>query len=228
MDTSNSVIQPPAARGRIRSQGDQHGLRFVLPSGRGLGYDDHGPAEGQPVFYFHGVPSSRLDLHQFASEALAERLGIRVIAVDRPGCGRSDFQSGRTIADWPADVATLADGLGIERFAALGWSGGGPYALACARALPQRVSTAALVSSVGPHDVPGLTDAMSRESLRFFDLNRDRPRIGRLIDRLMPCRARFFAGEGHISLIGAHTRPARRLAPTARRGEITPTLTLGR
>ncbi len=138
-----------------------------------------------PVFYFHGVPSSRLDFLMFGSDSLAERLGLRVVAVDRPGCGESDFQRLRKIVDWPADVLVLADSLGLDRFSVLGWSGGGPYALACAATLAGRVSTATVVSSLGPFDVPGLTSAVSSASMRFFRLNRDHPAVGRLFDRLM-------------------------------------------
>lgn len=161
------------------------GRRFSLSDGRVLGYDEHGPLDGQPVFYFHGVPSSRLDFHIFGSSALAQRLGIHIIAVDRPGCGLSGYQQGRRLSDWPADVVALADELGFGRFAVLGWSGGGQYALACARLTPERVTSAAVVSCMGPHDVPGMTDGISPQSARFFKLNRDRPVMGRILDRLM-------------------------------------------
>lgn len=166
------------------------GRRFALPDGRVLGYDDHGPADGLPLFYFHGVPSSRLDLRMFDGAAVAERLGIRVIAVDRPGCGLSDHLRGRGLSDWPADVAALADDLGLDRFAVMGWSGGGPYALACAHAMPERITAAGVVSCMGPHDVPGLTVGINPQSMRFFTLNRDRPVVGRLVDRFMALGAR--------------------------------------
>lgn len=126
----------------------------------------------------------------FGGNALAERLGARIIAVDRPGCGQSDCRSGRRLSDWPADVAALADHLGISRFAVMGWSGGGPYALACARAIPERVTMAAVVSCMGPHNVSGLTDGINPQSMRFFRLNRDRPVVGRLLDRFMALGAR--------------------------------------
>jgi pimeloyl-ACP methyl ester carboxylesterase len=166
------------------------GRRLALPGGRAVGYDEHGPADGHPIFYFHGVPSSRLDFQMFGGTALAERLGVRIIAVDRPGCGQSDYLHGRQLSDWPADVAALADDLGLSRFAVMGWSGGGPYALACARAIPERVTTAAVVSCMGPHNVSGLTDGINPQSMRFFKLNRDRPVVGRLLDRFMALGAR--------------------------------------
>lgn len=79
---------------------------------------------------------------------------MRVIALDRPGFGRSDFQKGRSIGDWPNDVAEVADQLGIERFAVLGESGGGPYAAACARKIPHRLTKAGIVSGWGPATAP--------------------------------------------------------------------------
>lgn len=159
--------------------------QFELPDGRSLGFDEYGPADGRPVFYFHGVPSSRIDFNMFGSPELIEQLGIRLIAVDRPGCGMSDIQPGRRVEDWPSDVAKLADGLNISRFAVLGWSGGGPYALACAEALPKRITAAAVVSGMGPHNVDGLTEGINAQNMRFFKLNRDHPLMGRLMDRLM-------------------------------------------
>jgi pimeloyl-ACP methyl ester carboxylesterase len=129
--------------------------RLALPGGRILGYDDHGPPAGVPILLFHGTPSSRYDWYLFGNRALAERLHVRVIAVDRPGVGVSSFQPGRRIGGWPADVTALADALGLGRFAVLGYSGGGPYVLACARQMPERLIAAGIVSGTGPYDVPG-------------------------------------------------------------------------
>ena len=107
--------------------------QFTLPDGRSLGYAAYGDPQGKPLFFFHGFPSSRLEA-QF-TEGVAGRLGARIIAIDRPGFGRSDFKKERRIRDWPDDVLALADALGIDRFAVLGVSGGGPYAAACAHVL---------------------------------------------------------------------------------------------
>jgi pimeloyl-ACP methyl ester carboxylesterase len=76
--------------------------------------------------------------------------GLRYIAVSRPGFGRSDACPGRRIADFPDDVEHLADRLALERFAIVGVSAGGPYAIACARALPDRAVATAAVSSLSP------------------------------------------------------------------------------
>jgi pimeloyl-ACP methyl ester carboxylesterase len=119
-----------------------------LADGRRLAYREYGASGGQPLFYFHGWPGSRLDFAP--NDDAAAAAGVRVIAVDRPGIGGSDPLPGRSVLDWPADVAALADALAIERFAVLGFSFGGPFARACAYAMPERVSLAVLVSAVGP------------------------------------------------------------------------------
>jgi len=119
-----------------------------LPDGRDLSYAEYGDPAGRPVFAFHGVIGSRL-LWSLCDDAAADR-GIRLVAPDRPGFGRSEFQRGRSILDWPADVCALADHLDIDRFGVTGFSGGGPHAVACAHAVPERVRGVSLVSTVTP------------------------------------------------------------------------------
>ncbi|MBI5289192.1 MAG: alpha/beta hydrolase [Chloroflexi bacterium] len=119
----------------------------TLRDGRKLAYAEYGRRLGSPVFYFHGTPGGLLE-GRFLDEA-ARLQDVRLIAVDRPGYGSSDFKKGRRLTDWPADVADLADALGIERFGVVGLSGGGPHAQACAAAMPERVTTAAIVSGAG-------------------------------------------------------------------------------
>jgi pimeloyl-ACP methyl ester carboxylesterase len=85
----------------------------------------------------------------------------RIIAPDRPGYRNSAFQPERKIADWARDVAVLADHLGLGRFAILGVSGGGPYALACAWRIPQRISGCALVCPLGPVYVKSMLAKMN-------------------------------------------------------------------
>jgi pimeloyl-ACP methyl ester carboxylesterase len=136
------------------------------PDGRLLSFREYGAGVGSPVFYFHGWPGSRLD---FAlNDGAATAAGVRVIAVDRPGIGGSDRQRGRRVIDWPADIAALADALGIDRFAVLGFSFGGPYARACAFALPERVALAVLVSSPGPFDDPAAGERLLQRPLRLM------------------------------------------------------------
>ncbi len=127
-------------------------LTVRLRDGRRLGWAEYGDPDGHPVLYFHGWPGSRVEAKLFTT--LAGPLGCRVIAVDRPGIGLSDFQHHRSLLDWPDDIRQLADHLGFERFSVFGLSGGGPYAAACAYRIPERVSSAALVSAMGPVDDP--------------------------------------------------------------------------
>jgi len=116
---------------------------LLLHDGRTLAYTDLGSPSGPVVMYFHGAPSSRLDLAYFEDD-LADR-DVRVVSADRPGFGRSSPQRGRRREDWPADVAALADHIGVHRFAVMGLSSGGPYAVTCAALLPDRVTAAAIV-----------------------------------------------------------------------------------
>jgi pimeloyl-ACP methyl ester carboxylesterase len=129
-----------------------------LSDGRRLAFCEYGAADGPPAFFFHGWPGSRLDFA--ANDAAAAAVGVRVIGVDRPGIGGSDHQRQRTVLDWPNDIAALADSLRLERFAVFGFSFGGPYARACAYALPERVTRAGLVSCLGPIDDPAAKRGM--------------------------------------------------------------------
>lgn len=122
--------------------------QMILGDGRRLGYAEYGDPRGTPLVYLHGFPSSRLEAG--LCQAAARRRQVRVIAVDRPGYGLSEFQPGRRIGDWPDDVMALTQALGIERFALLGVSGGGPYALACAWKIPQPLTAVAVVCGLGP------------------------------------------------------------------------------
>jgi pimeloyl-ACP methyl ester carboxylesterase len=120
----------------------------TLRDGRRLAYAEYGDPAGAPVFYFHGTPGSRYEAC-FVADA-ATRRGARIIAVDRPGFGRSDPKRGRTLLDFADDVGEFADILGIDRFAVAGLSGGGPYVEACAIRMPDRVTSGAIASGAGP------------------------------------------------------------------------------
>jgi pimeloyl-ACP methyl ester carboxylesterase len=94
------------------------------------------------------------------NDAAALAADMRVIAIDRPGIGGSDPQPHRQVLDWRADVVALADSLGIDHFAVLGFSFGGPYARACAYALPDRITRAGLISCLGSVDDPAAQRGM--------------------------------------------------------------------
>lgn len=139
---------------------------------RRLGYAEHGVAGGPPVVYFHPTPGSRFGIFGDAPR----RAGVRFVAAERPGYGLSDPRPGRRLLDWAADVEQLADALGLERFAVLGVSGGGPHALACGYALPQRVQAVGLASSPGPYfDEPELSELLHDERRAFVELARRDP-----------------------------------------------------
>ena len=87
-------------------------------------------------------------------------MNIRLIVVERPGYGLSDFAPNRTLLDWPDDITQLADTLGLEQFSVMGYSGGGAYALACAHRLVNRINNVVLLSSAAPFDIPDLMNDM--------------------------------------------------------------------
>ncbi|MFC8089040.1 alpha/beta fold hydrolase [Streptomyces sp. NPDC057301] len=122
--------------------------------GRRLAVEISGDPGGSPVFLLHGTPGSRLG--PAPRPMLIYHQRVRLITYDRPGYGPSDRLSGRRVAHVSADVAAIADALGIERFAVVGRSGGGPHALACAALLPDRVTRAAVLVSLAPRDADGL------------------------------------------------------------------------
>jgi pimeloyl-ACP methyl ester carboxylesterase len=115
--------------------------------GRTLGFREQGDRNGFPVFFFHGTPGSRVML---PDEKPLHELKIRMITVDRPGYGHSDLQRNRKLSDWPNDLRQLADFLEITQFSLIGFSGGGPHAMACAIQMKDRIRAIALVSSLAP------------------------------------------------------------------------------
>lgn len=145
------------------TQSDRSSQQIKLQDGRALGYAEYGKLDGKPVFFFHGFPGSRIDWLMFDADGdpIASELNARIIAVDRPGMGLSDFQPGRKFLDWPADVVELADALRLDQFAVLAVSGGGPYGVACAYKIADRLSSTAIISGMGPADAPGAKDGKS-------------------------------------------------------------------
>jgi pimeloyl-ACP methyl ester carboxylesterase len=137
---------------------------ITLADGRSLAYTDIGASGGPVLMSFHGAPSSRLDTTMF--EDALTGLDVRVVSADRPGYGGSSPQPGRHREDWPSDVAALADQLGVERFAVMGVSGGGPYAVACSALLQDRVASAAIVCGVTDFGWAGAWTAMRSRKRR--------------------------------------------------------------
>lgn len=137
-----------------------------LKDGRKLGYAEFGDLNGKPIFYFHGYVGSRLEAKLLATKA--KEHGVRIISVDRPGVGLSDFQSNRTILDWPSDILELADRLNIKKFIVAGISGGAPYAAVCAYKIPERLICCGIIAGAGPTDMSTKGMKSSNRMLFFF------------------------------------------------------------
>lgn len=137
--------------------------------GRTLAYEQAGDRAGYPVFVLHGTPGSRFS-GQHPDPDRVRDAGLWVVTYDRPGYGQSTRQAGRTVVDCVADVAAIADELGIDRFAVTGGSGGGPHALAVAACLPERVIRAEANVSPAPYQADGLDyfHGMDRANIREF------------------------------------------------------------
>jgi pimeloyl-ACP methyl ester carboxylesterase len=118
-------------------------------SRRVLGFAEYGDPEGRLVLWHHGTPGARRQI-PLAGRRAAERLGVRLVCVERPGVGDSTDHRYRSFRDWADDVAVVVEDLGHDEFAVVGLSGGGPYALACAHELPDRVTSVGLLGTVCP------------------------------------------------------------------------------
>jgi len=128
----------------------------VPHDGRNLAVETSGDRDGFPIFLLHGTPGSRSGPKPRG--IVLYRLGVRLICYDRPGYGGSDRQKGRSVSDAAADVHAIANALGVDQFAVVGRSGGGPHALACAASdlLIGRVTRVAVLVSLAPADATGL------------------------------------------------------------------------
>lgn len=135
------------------------------PDGRQLSTQTYGDRDGKPIFVLHGTPGSRLGPHP--RSAVLHRLGVQLIAFDRPGYGESDRHEGRRVTDAAADVLAIADAYGLDKFAVVGRSGGGPHALACAALLPDRLTKAAVLVGLAPREADGLDwfDGMTQSNV---------------------------------------------------------------
>jgi pimeloyl-ACP methyl ester carboxylesterase len=156
----------------------------VLADGRNMTFAEYGPPDGHPVFYFHGTPSSRLEPLLIGEDTFV-RLGLRIIAPDRPGMGRSSFQPHRSFTDWPVDVIALADALGLGRFSVLGHSNGGVYVAACAARIPERLHSAVIVSGAWRMDQPEVLAHLHFMTRLTWRLARHAPMLLRLLLRSM-------------------------------------------
>jgi pimeloyl-ACP methyl ester carboxylesterase len=143
-------------------------LAVPTPDGRTLEVLLQGPEDGFPLVFHSGTPSAAAPFAVLSEAAGA--YGLRTVSWSRPGYGDSTELPGRSVADVTDDVRTVLTGLGHEEFVTLGWSGGGPHALACAARMPQACRAAATLAGVAPVAAGGLDwfDGMGEENHTEF------------------------------------------------------------
>lgn len=178
------------------------GLKFKLSSGRTLGYVILGAINAPPertIVFFHGTPGTRFFFHN-AHAKEAERVNVRIIIPERPGFGLSTPHPERTLLSFADDVAELLGNLELNQVVSMGYSAGGPYALALAKRWPLSVSKVAVVSSLSPvwlDKVDKVTKGMSRMSWWGYFIARRIPRLLPILTRLMSRAAVRDAFEPH-------------------------------
>jgi pimeloyl-ACP methyl ester carboxylesterase len=139
-----------------------------LPDGRTLEYVVSGPADGLPLVFHHGTPGAGVPFAPMTDAAA--RHGLRMVMYSRAGYAGSTARPGRSVSDVAGDIAALMDALDADAFVTLGWSGGGPHALATAALLPDRCRAAATIAGVAPYAAEGLDwlAGMAQENLDEF------------------------------------------------------------
>lgn len=157
-----------------------------VAAGRFLGAAELGDPAGFPVLWFHGTPGGRLQVPPDAPASAAQRK-IRLFGVERPGTGWSTPHRYASLSELAPDVGALASALGLDRFAVVGLSGGGPYALACAHGLPDRVVAAAVIGGIGPVCGP---DAVPGHGRTLARLHPFAARIAEPVGRVLPTLVR--------------------------------------
>jgi pimeloyl-ACP methyl ester carboxylesterase len=198
--------------------------RFNLPNGRRLGFAGYGDPSGAVVLWCHGTPGARRQFPLLGRRA-AEKLGLRVVVVERPGSGLSAPRAYAAVADWATDIAHVADALGAERLGVVGLSGGGPYALACGAVPPLAARVAAvavlggIVSAVGPEATTGIIDDLAR---RF------EPMLSQLRRPLAALSLGLLAPLIPVSRPAPRREPPRRLCQGRRGFRVRPLIPLSR
>jgi pimeloyl-ACP methyl ester carboxylesterase len=150
---------------------------LTMRGGRALEVREYGDPGGHPAFFFHGLIGS----HHQASyvDGQAKRLGLRVIAPNRPGVGRSEFIPRRSALEAVPDVEDVAEALGLGEFSVIGISGGTPYALAALLRLGDRIRTATVISGMGPMRLPGALRGMDPRRRAFLGVGSRYPHLAR-------------------------------------------------
>jgi pimeloyl-ACP methyl ester carboxylesterase len=166
----------------------------MVGGGRQLSYTDIGDPDGPCIFFFHGAPTSRLQLVGL-DEQLAAR-GLRVVSPDRPSYGKSSPQPNRSITDWPSDVVALADALAVDRFIVAGHSSGGPYAVACAALLPDRVSAGLVIAGVTDMGWPGAWEGYIESEIELMRMKEENDLVAWCAEHFGADGSEFLAASG--------------------------------
>jgi pimeloyl-ACP methyl ester carboxylesterase len=145
-------------------------LQLRLPDGRDLEVLTEGPTDGLPLIFHYGTPCAAVLFRPLVAEATQRKL--RTIVYSRPGYATSTAKSGRSVADAIADVQAILGELDLDEFVTIGWSGGGPHALACAAGFPDRCAAAVSLAGVAPYAAAGLDwmAGMGPENIEEFNL----------------------------------------------------------
>src|SRR5262249_49231731 len=197
----------------------------TTPDGRTLRLHEAGATDGRAIFVLNGTPNSGRLFGRHGEDAAAR--GARLIGYDRPGYAGSSPHEGRSVADAAEDVRTIADALGLDRFAVWGISGGGPHSLACGALLPERVVSAASLASVAPRDAEGLdwTAGMGEMNLdEFAAVRAGREALEEFLQREVEGLAST-TGEGLIEALASLLTPTDAGALTGELGEHLATCT---
>ena len=210
----NAVCAPPSNLNSTRSQ-------ITLPDGRTLSYYYyHGGDQNkkrETVVFVHGFPGSGLQ-GGLLWPAMSER-AVDVVAPDRPGFGESSDYEGRKFSDWPADLKFLLDHLQVKKARMFAISGGTPYGLAAAIALPERTIDLTVVSGMGSIDEPNALQSMAPGNRVLLEAANTWPRLTRIVTwficsvwRVCPLSAGFWmwcavdASDRRLFLVPRHIR----------------------
>ena len=178
------------------------------PRGTRIGYADGGEPTGTPVLFLPGLGDSRLTRHP--DEDLTRSVGVRLITVDQPGVGASGYAPIRSQLEAADHVLAVADGLGLDRFAVLGWSAGGPRALAVAVRRPHQVTAVGVAAGFGPLERPE-TRALASPQIRQGAAALSRlPWLAGLFAARVPSAYRKDPRRAFEQQFGAHASPSDR------------------
>ncbi|HEX3327173.1 MAG TPA: alpha/beta hydrolase [Actinomycetota bacterium] len=178
------------------------------PDGHAIGYGDYGDPTGSPIFFLPGLGDSRLT--RFPDDEVTASLRVRLITIDAPGVGLSDYLPLRSQLQGAERVAFVADALGIDRFALLGWSAGGPRALAVAYRFPERVRALGIASGFGPLERADTRSLASKQIRQGAAMLSKLPWMAKLFVASVPRAYRKDPRRAFEKQFGAHASPSDR------------------